>query len=644
MFFDDRLATVLRHRATGEASARTQYRQLLDILGNDKYGHDESLVAAAWLRLGALGETIPAKERAAIVREDSWRFRSPELAAHLAEYEPDVASAALSRAQLRDEDWVELIPRLPIRARGFLRLRKDLPQGAEGVLERLGVQDRGLPVPEHSVSQEAIATSDGASAKPAKSVKAAAVTGVAAASAGALVGAASTKSKKKKTNKPSKTASKKTTAKQTAPAKSKPPKSSTSKASTSKASAKLDPHKPRTSTSENEKSEITELVERIAQFRRERSDAPTPSESSPRLPLDEPAISRSQQIAGFGFVADTAGRIEWAEPDAAPMVIGKRLAPPRVLGAGEPGGPIARAIAAQMPIEGALLTLEGAPRIAGEWVVDAQPRFARLGGRFHGYVGRMRRPVMMTAEGAPSDSDRVRQLLHELRTPVNALQGFAEIIQQQLFGPAPNEYRALAANIAGDAARILAGFDELERLARLQSGVLTLAEGHASLNAIIARMIKQLQTVLAPRMAGFTLDDAAPSGIEIALGQDDAEAMIWRIMATLAGGCAAAEMLGVDMELDGESAQVTWDLPTQLLAEEDIFAAEIKPVGGGLSAGLFGAGFSLRLARAEARTVGGNLVLADDRLCLTLPLLTGDSSHPSPEDETGSVVDDYPAG
>lgn len=60
MFFDDRLATVLRHRATSERGARTQFRQLLDLLGNRKHGRDDSLLAAAWLRLGALGEQIPA--------------------------------------------------------------------------------------------------------------------------------------------------------------------------------------------------------------------------------------------------------------------------------------------------------------------------------------------------------------------------------------------------------------------------------------------------------------------------------------------------------------------------------------------------------------------------------------------------------
>ena len=34
MLFDDRLATVLRHTAQSESGARTQYRQLLDLLGS----------------------------------------------------------------------------------------------------------------------------------------------------------------------------------------------------------------------------------------------------------------------------------------------------------------------------------------------------------------------------------------------------------------------------------------------------------------------------------------------------------------------------------------------------------------------------------------------------------------------------------
>ncbi len=624
MFFDDRLATVLRHRADGKAAARTQFRQLLDLLGNRQHGHDDSLQAAAWLRLSALGELIPAKERAAIVSERGWHFRNPQLATHLADCEPDVASSALQRADLSEEDWVALIPRLPVRARGFVRLRDDLPEGANELLAQLGVQDRGLPVPEAAIAERAEtfetpatpASPDAEETDPISAKKPV----IDWPDTAEAIEQPETDQKDADTQQPP---SEDKSANPFIAAKKAPPPASASKSARTSA---------RTSTSENEKSEITALVERIAQFRKGRAPSPPPSESSPRLPLDEPANGRKKELISFSFVADTAGRIEWADQHVAAMLIGKRLIPPRQLGSGTSDDPMIRAFATHQPIDGATLSLDGSPAITGDWIVTAQPRFSRIGGRFHGYIGRMRRVVLMSDDGSISEADRVRQLLHELRTPVNALQGFAEIIQQQLFGPAPNEYRALAANIAGDAARILAGFDELERLARLESGALSLSEGACDLSAILGRMAAQLQTVLAPRMAGFSALELLPDELEVAVSRDDAEAMIWRVMATLAGSCAAAETLTLRAASKAQKATISWQLPEKLLEEASPFSAQINPTDeGGLSAGLFGAGFSLRLARAEARAAGGDLVVADDWVSLSLPLLTETLSHPSPE-------------
>jgi hypothetical protein len=39
---------------------------------------------------------------------------------------------------------------------------------------------------------------------------------------------------------------------------------------------------------------------------------------------------------------------------------------------------------------------------------------------------------------------------------------------------------------------------------------------------------------------------------------------------------------------------------------------------------MFGAGFALRLARAEARAAGGDLIREAEALILTLPCLTAD--------------------
>lgn len=604
MFFDDRLATVLRQRVSSEAGRRTQFRQLLDILGNRRHSGegtgDRSLLAAAWLRMDALAQELPTEDRARIVREPGWRLRSAQLAAHLADFEPAVASAALTKAELSADDWHALIPRLPLRARGFLRLRRDLPLDVEALLERLGVHDRGLPRPTGTADTPAPGS-------PFPAAPAAPRTG------------------------------------QDEPAA--PP-------------ADMAPADEAKQV-DSGRSEISALVDRIARFRRERQNPPKDHDSAPGLPLDLPDETRptERSVSTFGFAADSAGRIEWADPEVAAMVIGTRLVRRRALlgGAAEGGASaLERAFARRQPIARGACELAGAPAIAGNWVIDAQPRFTD-DGVFAGYVGRFRRPVSPAQDLSPAkrEADRIRQLLHELRTPVTAVQGYAEVIQQQLFGPAPHEYRALAAAIAADAARILAGFAELDRLARLDSGTQEMTRGSADLAAAATRTAGQLAQVLAPRLAGIAFDPPADRPILVTLDPDELEALLWRLLATLGGGCAAGEMLTASIapvfahDARHEDAgpvgiaRLTCEVPAQLLAEEDIFAAEARPVGSAINAGLFGAGFALRLARAEARAAGGDLVRRDEEIALTLPLLgepaTDATGAPAPPDAAGEA-------
>ena len=554
MHFDDRLATVLRHRAAGERAARTQFRQLLDLLGSraakrDGQGaqtRDESLMAAAWLRLGALGETIPAEERAAMVNEPGLRFRNPELAAHLAEDEPSVAAAALSRAQLSDEDWETLIPRLPIRARGFLRLRRDLSEPTQSLLERLGVHDRGLPQPTALENEIEV------------------------------------------TEPPT------------------PPVA---------ANDQSDEKAPQDSA-------IGTLVKRIEAFQKARKQ-PGETADAPRLPLGELAVDEDAAgLSTFSFTTDAAGKINWAEGAAAPMLIGASLAQTA----------IGEAMRFHQPIRGSTITLVGGPAIAGDWVVEMQPRFSQTGGRFFGYAGLARRALPTQASQEPpsqayGEADKLRQLLHELRTPVNAIQGFSEVIQQQLFGPTPNEYRALAAGIAGDAARMLAGFDELDRLARLETGALELDAGESDFAAMVKGLLEQLQGILKPRTAGLELT-VYDEG-KVAVGTDDAEALAWRLLATLVGAMGGGEHLQVELAEKNNMLMLNFELPAILAGKSDIFAASGKPEQKAISAGMFGTGFSLRLARAEARAFGGQLERVDDWLLLSLPLLTDADSKPS---------------
>jgi signal transduction histidine kinase len=382
------------------------------------------------------------------------------------------------------------------------------------------------------------------------------------------------------------------------------------------------------------RTEISALVERIAQFRRERGDNPLDLEQSPRLPLGELPVRVPQTVTSFGFAADTAGRIGWATGEVAPMVVGMRpfaAAPDDAASAAR-----ARAFARRQPINGSAIALAGAPAIAGDWIIDAEPRFSE-DGHFTGYVGRLRRlPAAAAAPSGPEarEADRIRQLLHELRTPVTAVQGYAEVIQQQLFGPAPHEYRALAAAIAADAARILAGFEELDRLARLETGAMRVEAGEADLAALILRTAAQLDPVLGPLGAGLDPEFAASTQVIVALDPDDAEALVWRLLASLGAACGAGERIAVRLDpmIGGGRAgmaRLVCDLPARLAGEDNLFAATTRSGDSAINAGLFGTGFALRLARAEARAAGGSLVRTGGALELTLPLLTALAGVPS---------------
>lgn len=380
---------------------------------------------------------------------------------------------------------------------------------------------------------------------------------------------------------------------------------------------------------------IGAIVRRIERFRqiRAQQESDLASGEAPRLPLDDPEQERRAiPLESFDFATDVEGRIVWSDPPAAPMAVGLRIAAIEAESPALASRSLLTAFRRRQPVRAEMLTIVGAPAIAGEWQADAAPRFDRPGGRFIGYCGRMRRPAptlpvptaandRVDSDGGDSEADRMRQILHELRTPVNAIQGFAEVIHQQLFGPTPHEYRALAATIASDGARMLAGFDELDRLVKLDAGALELETGESDLAAIVVATIDQLHSYMAQRGGGFAFDRAdGPLGV--AMAGVEAERLVWRLLATLAGATGPGEVLRLKLRPPRDGlVRLSVRLPASLAARDDeaLFHATAAAPSQTLSAGMFGTGFALRLAAAEAQAVGGKLERREGRLRLALP-------------------------
>ena len=361
----------------------------------------------------------------------------------------------------------------------------------------------------------------------------------------------------------------------------------------------------------------------LAAFRAAEPDPATLS-SAPEMAIPDAAPPEST-INSFDFTTDNAGRVQWCEPHVAPMVCGLELSE---------FAELSEALRHHQPIRAASVTIPGAPAIAGAWQIDASPDFSPEGGHYLGHIGRFRRHAMAATPDAGSAADRkadhLRQLLHELRNPINAIQGFAEIIQQQLFGPTPHEYRALAAVIAADAARILAGFCELERLARLAGRTMDLVAGETDLAASIAATILRLKPYTDSRANVFQM--AAPTaGLGVQLAPIEIERLCWRLLATLAGCASPGEKLMLELRNDGKYALFIMQLPASLAALDD--AALLHGLSDTrsqtLAVGMFGTGFALRLAASEARAAGGRLERVGEKLNLYLPMLPSESWLPA---------------
>lgn len=605
MIVDDRLETVLRTVAAGPGAAATQMRQLIDLLGRTPAPRWTQAHTSALARIDSLVAMLGEQKSALLIGAES--LRSPTLVEHLAEGSPKVALAAITAARLQPGEWLAIIPDLPVQARGFLRHRRDLGADVEALLSRLGVTDFALPLPAQFESLVA--------PQPAPQLE---------------------------------------------PPQLKPqPAPQSAPASTAAELPEVAP------AGEG----IGAIIARIEAFRRAReAPAATAADASgaasgasggvgpnqqKRLPFAEEPLRPAPPVSSIDLVLDAEGLVMMADTALAPAFVGLRpfaddpdacaSCDPATLGAAR----------ARVPITGGRLEREGDGPGGGAWRIDAVPRFTADSGHFTGWHARLRRPpaalsatplsgqIPANDDVRTRSADRLRQMLHELRTPINAIQGFAELIQQQMLGPTPHQYRSLSASIAADAARMLAGFEDVERLAQLEvrepGAAAEDGAAETDLTALLGRLIVQLEPLLVPRQAALAPD--LPEGpLPVAIAPEELERTLWRLLALVASAASPGDRLPLTVRVgagpQGFAVRLTLPLPPSLAAADTAAA----PVSENIASpgGMLGSGFALRLCAAELRAAGGIMVREDASVLVTLPLLTAARRGPSQKSAVGN--------
>ena len=360
---------------------------------------------------------------------------------------------------------------------------------------------------------------------------------------------------------------------------------------------------------------IGEMVARIERLKSKRGD---PGESGEAMP-PAPEWTTSPSPANpslFRWECDASGQIGWVEGAPRGALIGRSLP-------GEDGADrrLIRAFADRMPFDGTPLSLPE-PALPGEWTLSGIPAFSPVDGRFLGYRGIARRDLEIDQplpaggmSGVATDTDALRETIHEIKTPLNAIIGFAEIIDGQYLGPAHRNYRQRASEIVAQARILLAAIDDLDFAAKLQSSRLGQGEG-TDFAEIFPRMTEELNQYAAARGAGL-LYKLTGSFYRCALDPELSERLVRRFVTGVIDVAGEAETLSLEVGPAKGMCAISISRPNAIKGATDkqLFdpAFVIDPDD------KLGIGFSLRLVRGLARMAGGNLKLTTEQLILLVP-------------------------
>lgn len=579
MRFDDSLDTVLAADMSGPAAIEWTWRQLVDLIGRRQSRVREDAIA----RLHAIRPQVSRSARLAAARGLERADPPAALVALFVDQELAIAGPVMRGARLSGEEWLGLLPAMLPATRGVLRLRDDLPSDVVRALVAFGPTDFALhsdvfevveervfephPEPIAETAEEPVHELGPPSFVPPEPDPFVTIADVARAI---------------------------------------PVVAEAIRHEDEPAEALAEEAAPTEPTRED--FEIPALVARIAAHQRA-IGGETPF-AAPR-----PATAPTS----FRFETDAAGLIRWVEGVERGPLIGLSLTAGRDGRPAHVDGVAAGALAHRGRFSDARLEVGGTSDAAGSWRISGAPVFDHASGRFTGYRGTARRP---RADEAPhpinaAASDALRQLVHELRTPANAISGFAEMIEHQLLGPVPDAYREQAASIRGQTGGLLDAIDDLDTAARLESSRLDLRAERVPLAPLIARIVDQLESLTELRGASLTLsgDGAVVAGDAIAI-----ERLLSRFLTALVSSARRGEHLSGQVVDDGETVVLGMTRPAGFVAPRGaLFEADAEAEAANEDGPLLGTGFGFRLARRLAKELGGSLAVEAEALTLRLP-------------------------
>lgn len=433
--FDDGLTTVLRWASDPRPAARALvYRQLIDLMAQRRFPKDPVSRDQALRVLRTVRDDVPRAVRLETAQVLGRQRSLPrELAPAFLQDEPEIAAPVLARLSLTDREWRAILPELAPALRAHLCQRQDLPDDIRRLAVMLGSSPLALPAP--------------VSAAPDPIILPEAVAAIV---------------------------------------------------------DDIDQLPPLAADTDAIDTSIQVLIDRIEMYREQRQEQPAAA------PVAEPDESPAVEAAPASSGPDLDGQLgcDWRwetdrfatlsfvdRPEAG---LNARVGTAALIGSCLfsliEDGPALDAIEdlwrRRVPFRNKPVTLGQAP-LAGTWLLSGVPVFESRAGLFLGYRGTAVLPLFAaqaqaaprsapedlapaededeTAEAAPMAAiSQLGELAHEVRTPLTAIMGFAQLIEAEVRGPVDPAYQERAAAIVAESRTMLETLDTIAETDKAQ--------------------------------------------------------------------------------------------------------------------------------------------------------------------------------
>jgi hypothetical protein len=348
---------------------------------------------------------------------------------------------------------------------------------------------------------------------------------------------------------------------------------------------------------------LHEVVERVERRRRSRA----------AIRRGGGSAANGQGCPGlFRWECGPGGEIAWVDGAPRGAVIGRSIA--RAVEGDRLDPEVVRAFTVRAPFRDATLSLAGDGPLAGEWKISGVPAFEPADGRFAGYRGIALREQDEPSHsdeqaGLPADPDSLRELVHEIKTPLNAIIGFAEIIEGQYLGPADQPYRERAHEIVRQARLLVTAIDDLDFAAKVNSSA-TGEPRRVNLGELTERLTPVLRELARGR--DVELDASRTTRDTTAAAEPElADRLVFRMCSAVIEQASAGERLRLTVESAGDQVRVSITRPASVraLSEEQLLGSQAD----------LDHGFKFRLVRGLARLAGADLMAPEGIVSLIFP-------------------------